>query len=68
MPTGTVSYGYPKLLFQMRIEYQDGTSAEVVSDESLEADHRGPDPRPTTNTTARSMTRAGNARLERAGF
>jgi alpha-L-rhamnosidase len=32
VPTGTTSYGYPKLLFQMRVEYEDGTSAEVVSD------------------------------------
>jgi len=34
VPTGTVSYGLPKLLFQMRVEYVDGTSAEIVSDES----------------------------------
>ena len=42
VPTGTRSYGYPKLLFQMRIEYEDGTVTEIVSDEQLEADHDGP--------------------------
>ena len=43
-PIETPSFGYPKLLFQMRIEYADGTSELVASDEALE-DHRpGADP------------------------
>ena len=42
VPTGTASYGYPKLLFQMRIEYQDGTVAEVVSDEAWALTTAGP--------------------------
>lgn len=42
VPTGTASYGYPKLLFQMRIEYQDGTMAEVVSDEAWGLTTAGP--------------------------
>ncbi len=32
----------PKLLFQMRIEYQDGTSAEVVSDDGWKLTTDGP--------------------------
>ena len=44
VPAETPTFGYPKLLLQMRIEYADGTSQLVVSDEQLE-DHRpGPDP------------------------
>ena len=42
VPTGTASYGYPKLVFQMRIEYQDGTSAELVSDEAWSLTTAGP--------------------------
>ncbi len=42
VPTGTTSYGYPKLLFQMQIEYEGGTSAEVVSDESWRLTAAGP--------------------------
>ena len=30
VPTGTVSYGFPKLLFQLRLEYADGTSAKIL--------------------------------------
>jgi alpha-L-rhamnosidase len=42
VPTGTTSYGYPKLLFQMHVEYQDGTSAEVVSDGVWKLSAEGP--------------------------
>ncbi len=42
IPTGTTSYGFPKLLFQMRLEYADGTSTEVVSDESWRLTTEGP--------------------------
>ena len=42
VPTGTTSYGYPKLMFQMRVEYQDGTATEVVSDGSWKLTTDGP--------------------------
>jgi alpha-L-rhamnosidase len=42
VPTVTVSYGYPKLLFQMRVQYEDGSSAEVVSDETWSLTTAGP--------------------------
>jgi alpha-L-rhamnosidase len=42
VPTGTTSYGYPKLLFQMHVEYRDGTSAEVVSDGAWKLSAEGP--------------------------
>jgi len=42
VPTKTVSYGFPKLLFQMRLEYADGTSAEIVSDRSWKLSVGGP--------------------------
>ena len=42
VPTGTTSYGFPKLLFQMRVEYQDGTSTEVVSDSAWKLTTDGP--------------------------
>ncbi|MGO8925985.1 MAG: family 78 glycoside hydrolase catalytic domain [Limisphaerales bacterium] len=42
VPTGTTGYGYPKLMFQMRIEYEDGTKAEVVSDEAWRLTTAGP--------------------------
>jgi alpha-L-rhamnosidase len=42
VPTGTVSYGFPKLLFQLHIDYEDGTAAEVVSDEHWKLTTAGP--------------------------
>ncbi len=42
VPTGTTSYGFPKLLFQMRVEYMDGTAAEIVSDGSWKLTAEGP--------------------------
>ncbi len=39
---GTVSFGWPKLLLNLRIEYTDGTSAEIVSDESWKLTADGP--------------------------
>ncbi|RME90890.1 MAG: alpha-rhamnosidase [Verrucomicrobia bacterium] len=41
-PTATRTYGYPKLLFQMRIEYTDGSSELVVSDTSWQLTTDGP--------------------------
>jgi alpha-L-rhamnosidase len=42
VPTGTTSYGFPKLLFEMSIEYQDGSSARVVSDQTWKFTTDGP--------------------------
>jgi alpha-L-rhamnosidase len=39
---GTVSFGWPKLLLNLRIEYTDGSSQEIVSDESWELTTDGP--------------------------
>ena len=42
VPTGTTSYGYPKLLFQMHVEYEDGTLLEVASDSGWKLTTDGP--------------------------
>lgn len=39
---GTVSYGWPKMLLQLRVEYLDGSVSEVVSDESWKLTTQGP--------------------------
>ena len=39
---GTVSFGFPKLLLNLHIEYADGTAAEIVSDESWKLTTDGP--------------------------
>jgi alpha-L-rhamnosidase len=41
-PTLTVSYGYPKLLLQMEIEYNDGSTQTVASDASWKVTTAGP--------------------------
>ncbi len=38
----TRSYGFPKLLLQMHIEYEDGTVEDIVSDESWKLTTDGP--------------------------
>lgn len=42
VPAPTPTFGYPKLLFQMRIEFADGSSELVVSDETWKITDRGP--------------------------
>jgi len=42
VPTATLSYGYPKLLLQMEIEYDDGSMETVASDESWKLTDNGP--------------------------
>jgi len=42
VPVETVTYGCPKLLLQMRIEYDDGTVSEIVSDETWRITTDGP--------------------------
>ena len=39
---GTVNFGWPKLLLNLRIEYTDGTTQEFVSDESWKLTTNGP--------------------------
>ena len=41
-PTKTLTFGYPKLLFQLDIIYKDGTKKSIVSDESWEITTDGP--------------------------
>ncbi|MCC6397083.1 MAG: family 78 glycoside hydrolase catalytic domain, partial [Bacteroidetes bacterium] len=41
-PTMTQTYGYPKLLFQLRVEFEDGTAQDIVSDESWRLSTDGP--------------------------
>lgn len=41
-PTATRTYGYPKLLFQLRLELADGSVQDVVSDESWKLTTDGP--------------------------
>jgi len=40
--TSLRSYGFPKLLFQLNIEYTDGTTAQVVSDQQWKLTAAGP--------------------------
>ena len=40
--SGTVSFGWPKLLLNLHIEYADGSTAEIVSDESWKLTTDGP--------------------------
>jgi alpha-L-rhamnosidase len=41
-PSGMRTFGYPKLRLQMNIEYTDGTTAQVVSDENWKLTTAGP--------------------------
>jgi alpha-L-rhamnosidase len=40
--TGTLDFGWPKLLLQLRLEYADGSVSDVVSDESWKLATNGP--------------------------
>jgi alpha-L-rhamnosidase len=42
VPTFAKTFGYPKLLFQMQIEYRDGSTSRVVSDGSWRLTTEGP--------------------------
>ena len=42
VPTGTRTYGYPKLQLELRIEYTDGSTAAVVSDGTWKLTTEGP--------------------------
>ncbi len=39
---GTVSYGWPKMRLQLRVEYVDGSVSEVASDDSWQLTTQGP--------------------------
>lgn len=39
---GTVNFGWPKMLLQLRLEYADGSAGEIVSDESWKLSTDGP--------------------------
>ncbi len=39
---GTVNFGFPKLLLNLHIEYADGSTAEIVSDDSWKLSTNGP--------------------------
>ena len=41
-PALTATYGYPKLLLQLEIEYEDGTKTKSISDESWRLTTEGP--------------------------
>lgn len=41
-PTSTRAYGYPKLLLQLRLEYADGTTRDILSDDSWKLTTDGP--------------------------
>lgn len=42
VPMPMFTYGYPKLLFQLRIDYTDGTSQTIVSDDQWKMTAEGP--------------------------
>ncbi|MFN8009055.1 MAG: family 78 glycoside hydrolase catalytic domain, partial [Terriglobia bacterium] len=42
IPVETKTFGYPKLLFQMRIEYEDGSTGRFISDTSWKLTTEGP--------------------------
>jgi len=42
VPAPTQTFGYPKLLLQMIIEYEDGTTSDIVSDEKWKITTEGP--------------------------
>jgi alpha-L-rhamnosidase len=42
VPTATVSYGFPKLLFELKVEYVDGATEAIVSDSAWTVTTNGP--------------------------
>jgi alpha-L-rhamnosidase len=42
VPTGTTSYGFPKLLFELRVDYTDETADAIVSDSAWNLTTNGP--------------------------
>ncbi len=42
VPTQTRTYGYPKMLLRLHLVYEDGTSSEIISDNSWKLSAHGP--------------------------
>jgi len=42
VPTNTRTFGYPKLLLQMNVQYDDGSSQQIISDDSWKLTTKGP--------------------------
>jgi alpha-L-rhamnosidase len=42
VPTATVGFGFPKLLLQMHVEFADGTSEDILSDDTWKLTTDGP--------------------------
>jgi alpha-L-rhamnosidase len=42
MPAETISYGFPKLLFQLQIDYKNGSTQEILSDQNWKLTANGP--------------------------
>lgn len=42
VPTGTETYGFPKMIFQLNIEYMDGSKQSIVSDTTWKITTGGP--------------------------
>lgn len=63
VPVPTVSYGFPKLLLNLRIEYADGSTQDIVSDESWQITADGP-----TRSNSEYDGEEYDARLEMDGW
>jgi alpha-L-rhamnosidase len=63
VPVPTVTYGYPKLLLNLRLEYADGSVQDVVSDESWRVTTDGP-----TRANSEYDGEEYDARLEQDGW
>ena len=63
VPVPTVTFGYPKLLLNLRIEYADGSTQDVVTDESWKITTDGP-----TRTNSEYDGEEYDARLEMDGW
>jgi alpha-L-rhamnosidase len=63
VPVPTVSFGYPKLLLDLHTEHVDGSTAEIVSDESWKITTDGP-----TRTNSEYDGEEYDAQLEQDGW
>jgi len=65
---GTVNFGFPKLLLNLRIDYTDGSSAEIVSDGSWKLTVRRPNSRQQRLRRRNLRRTQGISQLEPRGF
>ena len=65
IPVPMHTYGYPKLIAQMHLEFADGTDQTIVSDASWKLTDRGADPGQQRIRRRRVRRPPGNARLVR---